>query len=729
LTSASPIALAAIDEQSANAALQTLSEVGSTWWRAWDHTRIDAVCRTVPAAAWPHFPDIPRWSGLAAFMAERADALEHFELAWQARSQSGEHEAGRALAHIALVICLIDSGAMDQLRVWQGRVDAVPPPANEDHADHFWLHLGQVARVALGAADSGIARLSAAWLNAHLRSTRTTWSADERLIAALVLIDYRFASQNFEQFDLLANAVEAPPHFDAASVLLRARWRLMHGYAHYQAGNHQLAEATWHSALQIAATGAATTVQTQTSLALVRLLLDRGRVDEAGAVIAAVRPQWGAGRSAQLIQLHQTRARVWLLQGQAARALATLQDALRMADEADLPASERASCHTDLAQAYIALDRPEDAADLLARLVDQHQGRDQAVYRCLHSLLAAWRNQIGHPAASRGALCEALALAQQTRYTMFFRLLPKLAASLCALALAWEVETAFVVEVIRSRSLPAPANADSNWPWPLWLRLFGGFEMRLDSQPQQGGGKTPHKPLELLRLLACARDLALSQAVVARALWPESDDEAGLHNLDIAIHRLRKLLVDASLLWVRDGRVGLDASRASSDLAQRRSLIEGLEALAMRRDRNGDVAVGIDGLTPLAAESRSLVSRILDLTRSELLPGAADAAWLVAQRQQVRQQTVRAAQAAATILERCPIDSDDPGERELLEAALRIEPLAEALVCRLMLAYQSQGLRGDGLRIFETYRRQLADRNALPDARSITLWRSLLGHA
>jgi DNA-binding SARP family transcriptional activator len=391
-----------------------------------------------------------------------------------------------------------------------------------------------------------------------------------------------------------------------------------------------------------------------------------------------------------------------------------------MADEADLPASERASCHTDLAQAYIALDRQGDAADLLARLVEEHQGRDQAVYRCLHGLLTAWRKQNEHPAASRGALAEALALAQQTRYTMFFRLLPKLAASLCALALAWEVEAAFVLEVIRARALPAPANADSNWPWPLWLRLFGGFEMRLDGQPLLGGGKTQHKPLELLRLLACERKLALSQAVVARSLWPESDDDAGLHSLDIAIHRLRKLLVDASLLWVRDGRVGLDAGRTSSDLTQRGSLIESLEALAMRR------GVGMDGLTPQAEECRRLVSRILDLTQGELLPGAADAAWLVAQRQQVRQETVRAAQAAATILERCPLD---PGERELLEAALRIEPLAEALVCRLMQAYQRQGLRGDGLRIFETYRRQLADRGALPGPRSLSQWRNLLGGA
>jgi DNA-binding SARP family transcriptional activator len=726
LTSASPSALAAVDEQSANAALQALRDGGSTWWRAWDHARIDAVCQSVPAVAWPRFPDIARWSGLAAFMAERADALEHFELAWQSRSQAGEHDSSRALAHIALVICLIDSGAMDQLRVWQGRVDAVAPPANEDHSDHLWLHLGQVARVALGAADSAIAALSAAWLNAHLRSARTTWSADERLIAALVLIDYRFASQNFEQFDLLANAVEAPPHFDAASVLLRARWRFMHGYAHYQAGNHLLAETTWHGALQIAASGNATTVQTQASLALVRLLLDRGRVDEAGSVIDAVRPHWGAGRSAQLIQLQQMRARVLLMQGQAARALATLQDGLRMADEADLPASERASCHTDLAQAYIALDRLAEAADLLARLVDEHHGRDQSVYRCLHGLLAAWRGQVEQPATSRGALCEALALAQQARYTMFFRLLPKLAASLCALALAWDVETAFITEIIRSRRLPAPGNADSNWPWPLWLRLFGGFEMRLDNQLLQGGGKTQHKPLELLRLLACARGLALSHGAVARFLWPESDDDAGLHNLDISIHRLRKLLVDASLLWVKDGRVGLDADRVSSDRALRLSLIERLESLAMRR--GGIAGIGVDGLTPLADECRSLLARILDLHRGELLPGAPEAAWLVAQRRECQQETVRAALAAASILESCPVDSDDDGERELLEAALRIEPLAETLVCRLMQAYQRQGLRGDGLRIFETYRRQLADRGAQPGARSQSLWRSLLGH-
>jgi hypothetical protein len=46
-----------------------------------------------------------------------------------------------------------------------------------------------------------------------------------------------------------------------------------------------------------------------------------------------------------------------------------------------------------------------------------------------------------------------------------------------------------------------------------------------------------------------------------------------------------------------------------------------------------------------------------------------------------------------------------------------------------MQAYQRQGLRGDGLRIFETYRRQLADRGALPGPRSLSQWRNLLGGA
>ena len=349
-------------------------------------------------------------------------------------------------------------------------------------------------------------------------------------------------------------------------------------------------------------------------------------------------------------------------------------------------------------------------------MVAAQSGREALVAGCLQHLLRAWVNRLADPTSSRLDLAQGLALAQASRYTMFFRLLPATAASVCALALQADVAPQFVGEVIRSRKLPAPADAGASWPWPLWLNLLGGFEMRRDGLPEPGSAKTQQKPLELLRLLACERNLSLGTQTVMAALWPDADDAAARKSLEMAVLRLRRLLGDATLLWVNDGRVGLDAARASSDVQQRRRLIEQVESLAMRSSAH-------DAGRVTQTECLALVERVVAFSRGDLLPGLPSAPWLEAERQRCHDDTVRAALAAATVMERLQVGR---AERELLETALRIEPLAESLVRRLMHAHERAGQRGDALRVFESYRQQMQARGAKAGERIEAQWRALL---
>ena len=710
----------------AAAGLAALRESGPLWWRHWDHAAIEQACTCAPLRALADEPELAYWRGLAAFMREDAQALAYLEQAYLGHIAKGDATAATVVAHAALVICQLDSGAMDGGSAWHARVDSIPhtsPHADTlDALSGLWLRMGVLVDVTTGTAATPSTTLAATWLQAQLMPLRAELSPDERLIAALVLIEYHFAAQRFEQFDLLANLVENPAQFDAASPLLRARWVHIYGYAHYQAGNHATAEKAWFRALAITEKFNIGGLHLLTTLALAKLLLDRGRIDQAEILIGALRPQWGGGRTTQLIQLQQLRARVQLLRGQPVKALATLEEALRLGDQAATTSSEHASCLTDQAQVFIALDREHDALALLARLAQDHSGRDAQVYGCLHALLKAWLHHHDHPVASTRALELGLQLAQQARYTMFFRLLPPLAAALCALALQRGVEPRFVDEVIRSRKLPAPAEAGARWPWPLWLRMLGGFELHRDGAVLPATGKPQQKPLELLRLIACERHLSIGTQVALQALWPQADEAAAHKSLEMAVLRLRRLLGDATLLVMGDGKVGLDASRASSDVQQRRAWIERIEALAMRPAGHGADAASGDECRELC---RELLQRVLELSAGELLPGAPDAPWLEAERQRARQDTVRAALATANVLERSP-GHIDHAERELLEAALRIEPLAEALVRRLMQAHARAGQRGDALRVFEAYRQQMNSRGAPLGTQLEAHWRALL---
>lgn len=551
------------------------------------------------------------------------------------------------------MLCLLDIGAMDSVADWLTR--ARPCEARDgdlDSLDALWLRLGALARAALGGDDT--AAKACAWLQAQLRPLGSTLAADERVLAAQVLINYHFLHQRFEQLDLIAAAVEDPASFERATPLSRARWLYTLGFGHYQIGQPERAEPAWQRALALAAAHGLPNTRLMVSLAMLRLLLDRGRLDEARCIEQAIRPEWGAGRAAQLIHLQQMRGRLQLLAGQPVRALATLREALALAEHGGLSPSERASCLTDLAQALIATQREDEAAELLARLAAEHRGRDAEVYRCLHALLAAARAPDHDEAAGRAQLADALARAQRVRYTMFFRLLPALAAQLCALALRWGIEPVFAAEIVRARSLRAPPDADAHWPWGLWLRMLGGFELRRDGAPLQRAGKQQQKPLELLRLLACERTLAIGMQAAADALWPDADGAAARKSLEMTVQRLRRLLGDDSLVRVGDGRVGLDAARASSDVVQRRVLIERLEALAMQPPAQPH-------------EGAALAARIAQLSQGMLLPGAPDSAWLEAERERCVRELERAALAAAAVLER---SGATPAARELAQAAL-----------------------------------------------------------
>ena len=608
----------------------------------------------------------PVWQILrSALTQERDDVLPALRnlharcLQPREQGQPAQPHAAALCAHAALVMCLLDMGAMDDPMTWVAQTRRALPLGTEAFAELLWWRLGAVVLPVLGDEHPGqeeAASLAAAWLQAQLRADPLRHSgsgesadADQRLLIALVLVNHHLARQRYEQFDALASQVQAHalPGSTPASPLMQARWLHSLAYAHYQVGRNDRAETHWADSLALARSHGLHHLALQNTLALVRLQLDTGRVAAAAAQLDRVDPRWGAGRMAQLVELQQLRARRWLLSGQATRALACIDDALALAAQAGWPLPECAACLTDRVQVWIALQRETDAGAELARLASQMQGRDRQVFQCLHGLLAASLRPVPD-AEQREGLQQALRLALALRYTMFWRLLPGLAARCCLLALQQGVETVFVTDVIALRKLPAPADAGIRWPWPLWLQLLGGFEIRRQGVPLLIQGKTPHKPLELLRWLACSRELQAPMTLLQDTLWPDADAAAARKNLETTVQRLRRLLGDDSLLRVSDGRVSLDGSRCRSDVQQRRIALEALERLAAL-PAWGD---GNSCADDIDARVSAPVDAFVDLTRGELLPGAPSAPWLEAERETCAREQRRAVAALQAVANR-----------------------------------------------------------------------------
>lgn len=146
-------------------------------------------------------------------------------------------------------------------------------------------------------------------------------------------------------------------------------------------------------------------------------------------------------------------------------------------------------------------------------------------------------------------------------------------ARLCAAARCHGIEPEHVQRVIRKNDLVPPDPSAAGWPWRLELRVLGG--LRIAPAPSWGR-KRPRIPLALLELLA-HRGRSLDRRVpheqLIDALWPDAEGDAARHSLEVATHRLRKLLGDASTVVVdRDG-VGLDPARTWVDLWQLEAVI------------------------------------------------------------------------------------------------------------------------------------------------------------
>lgn len=411
-------------------------------WQRWDAASLVQACNAAsgesqePQAR----PELAYWRGLADFMVEGADALAWLDRAWRGFDAGGQREQAAVTANAALVLCLLDSGAMSRLDEWHARVEAGSPVEARDPLSALWMRLAALARVALGKANSARATQAAAGLLNDLQPLQAVLSPHERLLVAIALIEYHFAVGNFEQIDYLGNLVESAALFNAASPTLQALWVFTYGFGLYHVGDHERAERAWRRTLAMShEAGLGGVLGLKVTIALARLLLDRGRADEADRVVEALDPRWGAGRTLQLVELQQTRARVQLLRGQPARALATLDEADRLAAAAGVSQAENGGRLTDRVQVYIALERVGDAQAVLARMVATQSGREALVAGCLQHLLRARVNRFTDPASSRLDLAQGLALAQASRYTMFFRLLPGTAASVCALALQADV--------------------------------------------------------------------------------------------------------------------------------------------------------------------------------------------------------------------------------------------------------------------------------------------------
>jgi DNA-binding SARP family transcriptional activator len=181
---------------------------------------------------------------------------------------------------------------------------------------------------------------------------------------------------------------------------------------------------------------------------------------------------------------------------------------------------------------------------------------------------------------------------------------------------------------------------------------MGRLDISVDEIPLAFTGKAQRKPLALLKVL-----LTHSQGVEATAaldlLWPDLDGDAARNSLDLATHRLRKLLGHKESVLALRGRLTLSPDTVWVD------------AFAFERLGAGSL---LDEQPPTAAH-------LLQLYRGPLLLGE-ELAPVAAARDRLRGQFVR---AVRTLIDRLGAAADWDALTSLCLRAVELEPLEETL--------------------------------------------------
>jgi DNA-binding SARP family transcriptional activator len=427
--------------------------------------------------------------------------------------------------------------------------------------------------------------------------------------------------------------------------------------------------------------------------------IDDLRLEPAAAHLAQMAEALAPHRHVDWCMYRQYAAWHALLSGDLLRAE---QDARLALDDARRAGSP---FHTALAHAGVALvallRAPESfdrgALDDALQTVDtigESMGSDIVLFmgRLFGAHAALSRMGRDRPAARERGLAElreALAIGRQRGYVNTYWWVPSLMASLCAHALAHDIETDYVVDLVRRRSLPPPPEATDleRWPWPLRVRTLGDFAILIGGVELQAGSQGQKKPVELLQALIALGGKEVSEAALCDALWPDAEADQARASLKVALHRLRKLVV-ADAIVTREGRLTLDAARCQVD------------AWALERSIGalGGTLASMSGADALRAGER-----LFALYRGPFLAGEG-AAFAISARERLQSRMLR---ATAELAEHCMRLGAHDAARALYEKLLDIEPLAESAYLGLMKIFHALRRPAEGLAVYQRCRRTL----------------------
>lgn len=222
--------------------------------------------------------------------------------------------------------------------------------------------------------------------------------------------------------------------------------------------------------------------------------------------------------------------------------------------------------------------------------------------------------------------------------------------------------------------------------WPLQVFTFGRFSLIADGAPLVFCGKTPKRPVTLLKVILAFGGRDVSEHRLTQVLWPDDDGDAAHDALGVNLHRLRKLLGNHDAVILHDGRVSLDPCRCWVDAwAFQRLLGSAAQASTPERSR--------------------MLESALALYRGPFLACEQEEPWSLAMRERLRSMFVRHSAELGRLHE-------EAGRWDkaiaCYQRCLETDELGEEFYQGLMRCYGHLGRRAEGVSVYRRLRHTLS---------------------
>ena len=352
-----------------------------------------------------------------------------------------------------------------------------------------------------------------------IRDHADTLSGDELFMLAAALADYSWHA-GLTQVKRVDSLMQRHAGRRDVRPLVKLRWLSLLAAIYRHFGEYDNAQRYWDDAWAIADREKLDRGRFPLLITRFELETSSGRLDEAAETMAMLDPIAASSRHAKLPEYLLAKCKFLLKCGKPLAARQAIDLAAKVLQDNGAPDKEIGVCKTFAAYTYVAAGELDRALELMAESLPTQNGRGWEVAESMRLMFAAAQRRAQGREDLPRALRAAFAHTRAVGWENYLAPLPGLAAELSLLALDVDCEPDFVRAAIRARKLTPPPGAGESWPWPIRISTFGRFAVRHDNVPLRFEGKTPRKPLELLKSIIALGGHAVSRERLYISLWP-----------------------------------------------------------------------------------------------------------------------------------------------------------------------------------------------------------------